>query len=1142
MDVRVVGPPVLRVAAWPYALLQGFAAHTLAGNADRILVLRTTIAARSRHLTEALFRVVPELPGRLRRDVLALRRALHAGVDPVAVDAPVLTMLDAHDGLGRRIRDDLDERRRLAVLVEEFADAWAAEDRRQRARLHRIARSDRFRTALAVGNPGLYDAWERSLHRPGDSRRHTRLEHTLWRLLSRACARPTPQGLWSGTVHPGTTRRGPGTRFHVGVRLDPFRAAAEALAHRDPLHGPLRRDPTVHRDDDGWWWLAFGPDGPVWTRVPGQTLLDAVLTACDGGRTIDAEHLLNTLGGEDAAVRAALRRALRGLVDRGLLQPCAGLPGAAAGVWEALDAVTPQLPAADGEVWDTAVNRIRALCREMSVRLGVWPPERVREQVRACDQEVARLCAHAGVPGPEATVVTVDCEFGAEFQVTWTSSDDRAAEETIAEALAGMGADHSAERYRRASVADLAEGLEGLPPVPIGEAMRRWDAVRARRRVPGERPATVDAPDTRPGIVDHRFGARPFTALGMQEDCDVWEEWLLPGRDRPVHTLTEQRHPLFGGHGTAVLTADGTGRLAFHWGRPQPALCHSRHRMGAAAEAALRETLGGRTVEVIGRDCPEPAVAVRPDLTGARLDLTAAGPTSTDRWRVTVDGEGRVWCVDVQEPARLLMPVYNSAAEMGRRDPLGHLLWTAAMSHGWEWLSFGLPALPAERAVWRHHPEVRTRAGVRIGARRWTVPATSVAAIADRSGPDRYLAWREAVRTTGLPDVVQVRSEDPAATPLTVPSSSPLAVEALFRSAGRAATGSRVATGAMVLTPVSGVADPRRQVVDDERHEHVWEAAVAWTAVTNGRDATGAAAAESAATGLRPGGEETPALDTDLALAGLEALRAAGDPWVQCDLDLPQDAAGWSELRAALASWESEGLVTRWWFLHKSPGIRLRLDSPDPNNLRRAMTGAASPARLPGLRTTGAYEPETFRFGGPKGLELAHTHFAADSRMALSWRAYPSAQGTPFAALVGLTTAQTLFCRIAEDADELRDLWLRLDHALRTVVDHEVTDTVNGSALDEGALDGEAFGTALASLDAGHAPAVGDAMADTFLTRAHRWAARTGDAAARMRRTEGFPMRTWAAATVLFHWNRWALAPDDLVPLVRAGLSTSENT
>ncbi|MER6610546.1 thiopeptide-type bacteriocin biosynthesis protein [Streptomyces sp. NPDC000927] len=1113
MDVRVIGGPVLRVAAWPVDLLESFAADALARRADQLLALREAITARSGELTDALFPVVPALPRRERRAVLALRRALHAGPEPVRCDASVATLLDAHGDVGRRIRDDLEQRRRLAALTEEFAAAWAAEDGRQRALLRRIARSDRFRTALAVGNPAVHDALERSRRDDGAPARRRRLEHTLWRLLSRACARPTPQGLWSGVVHPHRTETPEKVRYEVGVRLAPFRAAAETLAHRDPLRGRLRRDPSVHREGDAWWWLSFGPDGPVWSRVGGQPLMDAVLTACDGGRSVDPGHLLAALAGDDTAARPALERVLRVLVARGLLQPCAGLPGTAEDVWQALEAVTPGLGAGDAEMWALSVKRIRALCEELALGLAEWSPRRVREQVRACDREAARLFAFADVPAPEGTVVTVDWEPGAAFRLSWTAADDRAAEETIAEALANAGADATTERYRHASVGELAEALAGLPPVPLGEAMRRWDAVQASRHHPGGRPATADSPDTRPGVLDLRFGPRPFTALGVQEDCDLWEERLFADRRSPVHTLAAMTRPTGGGQGAAVLTADGRGHLAFLWGRPQPAVFHARHRPGAADRAAFRAALLGRAVEVVGRDCAEPGTAVRPDLTGARLDLTAAGQASADRWLLTVDDDGRVWCVDSREPARRLMPVYNAAAETGHRDPLSHLLWTAAMSHGWEWLSLGLPALPAEREVWRHHPEVRTHGGIRIGTRRWTVPPVAVAGLVRLSGPARYLAWRQAVRDMGLPALVQVRPEHPAATPLAVPPSSPLALDALVPLVSRADP------GPLVITPVSGRKDPRRRLVDGEGREHLWEAAVAWST-------------SDAPAGHCPGADKRPVLDPYIALCGPESLRATGESWVQCDCDLPADRAEWSRLREGVARWQDEGLVSRWWFLHKPPGIRLRLESPDPGSLRRAMADATPPARLPGLRTTGVYEPETYRFGGPAGLDLAHTHCAADSRLALSWNTCPDGGETSFVPLLGLVTAQTLLSRIAEDADELRDLWLRLDHALRTALGPHVAP--DGPPYVDPAVAG--------SLLAGRVPVTGDAVADTHLVRARRWAARTGDAAALLRRAQGFPVRAWATALVLFHWNRWALTPERLLPVVRAGLSPYDDS
>lgn len=43
--------------------------------------------------------------------------------------------------------------------------------------------------------------------------------------------------------------------------------------------------------------------------------------------------------------------------------------------------------------------------------------------------------------------------------------------------------------------------------------------------------------------------------------------------------------------------------------------------------------------------------------------------------------------------------VYNAATETGHQGPLSCLLSTVAMSHGWEWLSLGLPALATPTAV-----------------------------------------------------------------------------------------------------------------------------------------------------------------------------------------------------------------------------------------------------------------------------------------------------------------------------------------------------------------------------------------------------------------------------------------------------------
>jgi len=86
----------------------------------------------------------------------------------------------------------------------------------------------------------------------------------------------------------------------------------------------------------------------------------------------------------------------------------------------------------------------------------------------------------------------------------------------------------------------------------------------------------------------------------------------------------------------------------------------------------------------------------------------------------------------------------------------------------------------------------------------------------------------------------------------------------------------------------------------------------------------------------------------------------------------------------AAAEAETTGHSRGWWFIRKSDVWRLRVlpaagmirprppSSPSDDN-------AGRPERDP-ARPTVIYEPETYRFGGPEAMVIAHRLFHADSR------------------------------------------------------------------------------------------------------------------------------------------------------------------
>lgn len=87
--------------------------------------------------------------------------------------------------------------------------------------------------------------------------------------------------------------------------------------------------------------------------------------------------------------------------------------------------------------------------------------------------------------------------------------------------------------------------------------------------------------------------------------------------------------------------------------------------------------------------------------------------------------------------------------------------------------------------------------------------------------------------------------------------------------------------------------------------------------------------------------------------------------------------------------------ISHWWFMRKADGgvphLRLRIFGDEPELSQKVLPQFEELfARLEQERriqpcTTLVYEPETMVFGGPVGLEAAHTLFSKDSEMLTQW-------------------------------------------------------------------------------------------------------------------------------------------------------------
>jgi thiopeptide-type bacteriocin biosynthesis protein len=251
---------------------------------------------------------------------------------------------------------------------------------------------------------------------------------------------------------------------------------------------------------------------------------------------------------------------------------------------------------------------------------------------------------------------------------------------------------------------------------------------------------------------------------------------------------------------------------------------------------------------------------------------------------------------------------------------------------------------------------------------------------------------------------------------------------------------------------------------------------------------------------------------------------------VRCSLFLADGAPRWPwpELAAALAEWQGEGRCTRWFFTRKPPGLRLRLHGPDLAALRAAVVAwlerveAADVVR--GWRFA-VYEPETFRFGGPHGMAVAHRQFDRDSRAVLRFHLWP---GRPPAALWTLVAVHALVRRVVDDGAEAWDVWKRLEQRVPAAA--RPTDpnllTVAADALRGGGVLRGLGDPAAALLD--------DLARDADDLAAELHAAQAAGAM-----TVG--PRAFLADLAQFHCNRMGHGPPALAELVALALACFED-
>jgi thiopeptide-type bacteriocin biosynthesis protein len=135
-----------------------------------------------------------------------------------------------------------------------------------------------------------------------------------------------------------------------------------------------------------------------------------------------------------------------------------------------------------------------------------------------------------------------------------------------------------------------------------------------------------------------------------------------------------------------------------------------------------------------------------------------------------------------------------------------------------------------------------------------------------------------------------------------------------------------------------------------------------------------------------------------------------------------------SRLAPAVRVLEREKRIRWFFFMRKAPGLRLRFAL---DRQRRAATAritelldSLESSRVLRTWTRGSYEPETYKFGGPDAMELAHAHFHADAAAWWRWERLQRAKATRIGPQVlSIAVLNDLFTRALDGPEEVWDVW-----------------------------------------------------------------------------------------------------------------------
>jgi thiopeptide-type bacteriocin biosynthesis protein len=244
----------------------------------------------------------------------------------------------------------------------------------------------------------------------------------------------------------------------------------------------------------------------------------------------------------------------------------------------------------------------------------------------------------------------------------------------------------------------------------------------------------------------------------------------------------------------------------------------------------------------------------------------------------------------------------------------------------------------------------------------------------------------------------------------------------------------------------------------------------------------------------------------------------SGDLWAQFNVRLARDKGGaaasavrlFDRLWPLVAPGRRPTAMRRFFMMRKPPDLRIRLAGPDIEALTRPVKEV-----MAGLEREGVvvqwyivpYEPELFRFGNQRILEIVHEWFDADSLAWLRWEPLELRRGNRISReVISLVVLNDLLFTVLQDEAEVWDVWRRV--ALQ-----------HGFEPDESVKSGRMV--SIAGLKQLTDPAEGEIL--ECYERANRvlWA---GIEAAAQQGNLALGPRSLLATMILFHWNRYGFS------------------